>query len=259
MSNLLKGGFQSFRSMEEKPFVIDANNRKISIPENRVIRPLSEKANDDMSFDPEQNEIVLQDAFEKAKVLRDDAMVKASMIISDANAEADSIRQAAHDEGYQAGIEEGNMEAMKRADEYLKDIQAKQADEIKIKEQQMQDAYNKSVDGMIDVCCKLVEKFTGILVKEYKPVLLYMINDAMREADTSRQFTIKVSEGNYTYVSDNSDRLIGAANPGINIEVYGDASLNDEQCIIETDNGIIDLSMDVQMKNLVTAIKLLSE
>jgi flagellar biosynthesis/type III secretory pathway protein FliH len=43
------------------------------------------------------------------------------------------------------------------------------------------------------------------------------------------------------------------------MEMYGDAKLDGRQCIIETDNGIIDLSMDVQVKNLITAMKLLSE
>ena len=99
---------------------------------------------------------------------------------------------------------------------------------------------------------------TGILVNDYKSVMLHMINNALNETETSRMFVIKVSESAYTYISDNYDRLVGAGNPNINIEVYGDSKLDVNQCIIETDNGIIDLSMDVQVRNLITAIKLLS-
>ena len=89
--------------------------------------------------------------------------------------------------------------------------------------------------------------------------MFHMINNALTDAETSKKFVIKVSESNYTYISDNYDRLVGAGNSNIDIEIYGDAKLDKSQCIIETDNGIIDLSMEVQVRNLVTAIKLLSE
>lgn len=260
MSNLVKGGgFQSFNSKEAKPYVIDFNNRKFGENAPKVIRSVNEEGEENTEAEPEQNEIVLQDALDKAKMLRDDAMLKSAQILSDANAEAEQIRENAYQEGFEKGLEEGNMEAMRRADEYLANIQAEQEAEIAAIQSQMEEAYAENCSKLVDLSCQLISKFTGILVSDYKPVMLYMINEALRESDTSRQFTIKVSEGNYIYVSDNSDRLVGAANPGINIEVYGDANLKDDQCIIETDNGIIDLSMDVQIKNLVTAIKLLSE
>ena len=75
----------------------------------------------------------------------------------------------------------------------------------------------------------------------------------------SREITIRVGEENYTYIQDNYDRLSGAANPNISIEIYSDSKLNKRQCIIESENGIIDLSMDIQVRNLITAIKMLSE
>lgn len=111
---------------------------------------------------------------------------------------------------------------------------------------------------VVDVACKLIEKLTGILVQDYKPVMLYMINSVLNEDDASRKFVIRVSEKNYTYIADNEDRLAGAANPGISIEVFSDSKLHEGQCQIESDTGIIDLSMDVQVRNLITAIKLLS-
>ena len=41
------------------------------------------------------------------------------------------------------------------------------------------------------------------------------------------------------------------------IELFEDAKLSRYQCSIETDNGMIDLSLDVQMDNLITALKLM--
>jgi flagellar assembly protein FliH len=204
------------------------------------------------------NQAVLDDAFDKAKSLRDDAVVKAAQIIADANTEAETIREQARQEGYNKGLEEGNMEAMKRADVYLENLQKEHEEQARVSAETMKQELAASEQSMVDISCSLIEKLTGILVDDYKPVLLHMINNALNEEETGGRFIIRVSDDNYSYVSDNRDRLSGAANPSITIDIFGDAKLDKNQCIIESDNGIIDLSMDVQVRNLITAIKLLS-
>lgn len=258
MSNLLKSGFQSLGSQASKPFIVDYSNKQIG--ETKVIRSIEENQEKSEEQDLHgANEAVLSDALDKAKLLRDDAVLKASQIISDAKNEAESIRQQAYEEGYNQGLSDGNMEAMRRGDEYLAGIQRQQDEIIAKEKEQLDAALAESKTKLVDFNCKIIEKITGILLDEYKPVMLHMINDALRDAETSKYYIIKVSEGNYAYVSDNSERLAGASNPGISIDVYGDAGLRDDQCIIETENGLIDLSLDVQIKNLVLAIKMLSD
>lgn len=205
------------------------------------------------------NEAVLSDAMYKAKELREDATNKALKIIADANEEAEAIREAARQEGYNAGLEEGNMEAMRRADVYLQDIQTQQDKQLEAEKQKLEELYEENQKALVDLSAQLIAKMTGILVDDYEPVMLYMINSAIAEADSSGKFVIKVSEDNYGYISDNKDRILGAMNPNIELEIFGDIKLDGRQCIIETDNGIIDLSMDVQVKNLITAMKLLSD
>lgn len=236
--------------MAAAPYIFDGNRRVVDNG-MRVIKPAEPQDND-------ANEVLLGDAMDKAKLLRDDAMVKAAEIISKAELDAENIRQSAYQEGYDKGLEEGNMEAMRRADEYLENVRRELGHSEEQLRIDMQSALKESENKLVDLSCNLIERITGMLIAEYKPVLLHMINEALKEADASKKFIIKVSEENYSYVSDNEDRLFGAANPGISIEIYGDSSMRNDQCVIESENGIIDLSMDVQIKNLVTAIKLLS-
>ncbi len=262
MSNLLKTGFQGFQSFNTEPYVIDVNSRTIKTQKEtgRIIRPLEEKAEEEVvADDGAANKAILDDAMDMAKTLRDDARVQAAQIISDAQSEAEEIRENARKEGYQQGLEEGNMEAMKRADTYLENIHKEQEIVIQEARQQMEQELYEAQAQMVDMACMFIEKLTGMLVDEYKPVMLHIINNTLSDSDTSNKFIIKVSEKNYPYILDNKDRLVGAGNPNISIEVYGDSKLDDRQCIIESDNGIVDLSMDVQVKNLITAIKLMSE
>lgn len=262
MSNLFKYGFSGLTNISEEPFIIDAN--KTIKTEPKIIRPIQEKNLDDKENDSSENEpdkatkIILDDAMDTAKSIRDDAVLKAAQIVSDAKAEADAIREAAREEGYKTGYEEGSMEAMKKADEYIEGLNKEQEEFLARNNIEIENGIADTREKLIDFTCNIIEKMTGILVNDYKSVMLHMINNALNETETSRMFVIKVSESAYTYISDNYDRLVGAGNPNINIEVYGDSKLDVNQCIIETDNGIIDLSMDVQVRNLITAIKLLS-
>ena len=280
MSNLFKSGFPGVHTVNTEPFIIDMNSRVVEPPKNKIIRPLPEKEQtsetgetDGFKSDgfsegiahmaeevaPDENRQLLDDALDKAKMVQDDARERARKIIEDAKTEAETIRENARIEGYEKGLEDGNMEAMRRADEYLEQINTEQEKKLSLARQEMEAVIADSEAKILDVACDLIHKLTGILVYDYKPVMLYMINQVLNEDEASRKFVIRVSEKQYTYIADNQDRLSGAANPGISIEIFSDSKLSEGQCQIESDNGIIDLSMDVQVRNLITAIKLLSE
>lgn len=262
MSNLYKSGFHTLNTQSDTPFVLDVSKRKVwqdrTEQKSKVIRPLEEQQ-EDIDESQNANHIILDDAMDKAKLVRDDAMMKAAKLIADAEEEAESILEQARQDGFRQGLEEGNMEAMKRADEYLANINQEQEVKLAESRRQMQQEFIQAEKEMVDVTCSLIEKLTGMLVRDYQPVMLHMINNALNAADTSRSFIIRVSEEIYPYIADNQSRIVGAANPGITIEIYGDSKLSRSECLIETDNGIIDLSMDVQVKNLITAIRLMSD
>jgi flagellar assembly protein FliH len=274
LSNFVRNGFvpQGYNNFtsDNEPFVLDSNKRALEkAKQNRIaIKSRLAAASGDgfsagidapVAEDPAMNEAVLNDAMYMAKQLREDATNKAMKIVADANAEAEAIREQAKQMGFEEGLKEGKMEAAKRTDEYLANITRERDEIIAAERQKLEEELADDERQMVDISASLIEKLTGILVDDYKPVMMHMINSAISEEDSSKKFVIRVSEDNYGYISDNKDRISGATNPNIEIELYGDAKLGVRQCIIETDNGIIDLSMDVQVKNLVTAMKLLSE
>lgn len=276
MSNFIRNSVVSAGygnvTADSKPFVLDSNQRAAEKErQNKVVRPVKpavpQPGSDGFSAGlaaseaegVSVNETVLNDAMFKAKEIREDATAKASKIIADANAEAEAIREQAKQLGYEDGLREGKMEAAKRTDDYIASITKERDEIIEEERRKLENELASEEKQLVDISAALIEKLTGILVDDYKPVLLHMINSAISEEDSSKKFIIRISEDNYGYISDNRDRIAGAANPNIEMEMYGDAKLDGRQCIIETDNGIIDLSMDVQVKNLITAMKLLSE
>lgn len=269
MSSFFKTGLvsvNSVNSFNSEPFILDTSKRVAEIDNNaKIIRPLEEKTeseeveNDNQEFQELQNQELLDGAMELAESMRQEAVSNANDIISKAEAEAEEIKENAYKEGYEKGLEDGGMEAARRGDEYLANLQREH--------DQLMERINEEADlkiaetekELIDFACSMIEKFTGILVEDYKPVMIYMINNALAEEEASTKFVIKVSEDNYSYVYENRERITGATNPNIQIEIFGDPKLEARQCIIESDNGIIDLSMNMQMRNLATAIKLITQ
>ena len=79
----------------------------------------------------------------------------------------------------------------------------------------------------------------------------------MQDLDNSKHFVIKVSSNDYEELLERKDEIYGALNPAIEMEIFEDAKLTAMQCLIETDNGIVDVSLDVQLDNLITALKLM--
>ncbi len=258
MSSLYKSGFVNFKSSDTAPFVIDGNTRviggapKVQESDDEASAEVSEE------YKTPENQALLDDAMDKAKELREDAQSKANKIIEEAWRDAEKIKEDAYKEGYEHGLEDGNMEAMKRADDYLVNIK-KEQEEAKARMLAKNEAYlDDAEQKLVNLTCELIKKISGIVVDDYKPVMLNMINNALNDVESTTKYTIKVCEESYTYVSDNSERIVGAANPNITIDVFADSKLDKGQCIIETDNGIINLSMDIQIQNLITAFKMLS-
>ena len=263
-SNIFKNGFDNIKTISTDPFVIDTNSRVIEIPQGRVIRSqkeIKENAPESEKEDVKKpdNEELLGDAMDKAQDILEESREKANAILAQAQQEADALMEQAKQEGYNRGLEEGNMEAMKRADVYLEKIEEEKSVFMQNYDKEAEEKIAEAEKKMVELSCRLIEKMTGMLVDEYQPVMLHMINQSLLEQEASRKFIIRVAEESFAYINDNYDRLVGATNPSIELEVFGDAKLTRRQCQIESDNGIIDLSMDVQVNNLIKAFKLLCD
>ena len=294
MSNLIKSGFVAF-SQNDK-LVINANENKIikAIDAETEEQRLSEQASveealaEALILDAElegtdfgddniltMNSSELSDTMgngENVQQVVDDmlqsAQTEADAIVTKAHDEAEKLRAEAFDEaeelklkakeeGYQAGY-----------DEAVQILQKEYSDKEAVLEQRMRDIEQQLVERetqlveqterrMVDLLCQLIPSITGVVVENQKDVLMYLINTAMQDLDNSKHFVIKVSSTDYEDLIDRKDEIYGALNPAIDMEIFEDAKLSALQCLIETDNGIVDVSLDVQMDNLITALKLM--
>lgn len=290
LSNLIKSGFVAF-SQNDK-LIIDANQNKIiqaidssiqakeddSIEEavaEAMIRDAelegTDFSNDILTMDTDQlsdgddnhvnvNQVasqILNSAKQEAEEIISNAHNEIEQLRASAYDEAEVIRSNAHEEGYHAGYEEAMSAANKEIDLQKEELEQQRKSMQEQFETFHHELIQETEHKMVEILCKMIPSVTGVVIEEQKDVLLYIINRAMEEQDAGRHFVIKLSSADYPVVVQKREDIYGASNPNIDIELVEDAKLSQYQCLIETDYGMIDLSLDVQLSNLITALKLM--
>lgn len=182
-----------------------------------------------------------------------EAREEAQQIIEQAQMEADSIREEAHNQGFMAGQEEGRTEA----EEELVQLRAQLQEEYQRKAQELEQQAEALEPAFADLVVNLVRKLTGVVCEDKKDVILYLIGSALKNKEKTNQIVIRVSKDDMTRVSAKKTTLRMIAGEVSEFDIIEDESLSENQCIIETDNKIIDCSLDVQLQNLEEHVKML--
>lgn len=284
MSNLLKG-FNIAKNNDDKR-VVDCNAiiseilqkmKKTSESDNisddgfnPLLNPLtaSELLSDDehiigeekMNFEESvsekenQKELILQEAKGEADFIINKANEDARAIISQAQAEADFLRNQAKEQGYT----EGTAKATEQAVSQLKQKEK----ELEILKKQLISEYEQKKEELepvlVDVILKLFSEITQAIALDKRDMILTLVNNVMAGGEASRNFVIKVCNEDAIFLKENKEKIIGAARKDIHIEIVVDPSLKRNECFIDTDTGVYDCSLDIQLENLINDIKILS-
>jgi flagellar assembly protein FliH len=192
---------------------------------------------------------------EKTSKVIEDAKNEARHILDQARQEAEQIKAdsfaSAQKKGYEEGLQQSSRQTQKLAAEYM------------AKTKNLQKEYDEALNGlepkMVEIIASLIGKITGIMTEDKEDVILYMVNRALNNLDKSNEYTIRVSKEDYDYLTERKGVLLNAIGREVNLVINEDPELTKNQCLIETDTHVIDCSLDVQLNNLITDLKLLCE
>lgn len=224
----------------------------------RIIAPVEEKPQE--GFVEGLKAVVVEalpsaeETKEEAAKVTEKAKQEAKAILDQAKQEAEQLKkdaqEAARKKGYEEGMQQSKREAQRLKAEY---------EEKTGKLQKEYESRTLSLEPqMAQIIAELVERMTGILVKDREEVILYLINRAIKNMDRSSEYTIKVSKEDFEYVSEKRNLLEGAIGSDAAIYIAEDAGLTKNQCLIETDLKVINCSLDIQLNNLISDLKLIN-
>lgn len=209
---------------------------------------------EDAAMGEQQAAASLENANAEAERIIEEARLQAEQIIADANKNAD----AAFEEAKQNGYYEGN----EKAQEEMNIKQAQLEAEFDNKRKELEQEYNNLKESiepeLVEVITDVFRKVTGVVAEDNQEIILHLINDVMHNADGSRDYVIKVSPDDYKFLVNNQGKIYCAMSREVNIDIVEDATLERNQCMIETNTGIFNCSLDIELNNLIKNIKLLS-
>lgn len=179
---------------------------------------------------------------------------KAKSIIENAESDAKKISTTIYSEAKESGYQDG----MKAASLKIEELE----NELNLKLEQHQAEYEKLIKTLepqvASIIIDLLGKITGIIIKNNQ-VIEHLIRQSLLGADKSKSYFIRLSEEEYKLINEHKEQFEEIVGKDTEIEFAIDKNLKKNQCLIETDSGIIDCSLDVQLNNLYESIRLLAK
>ena len=94
-------------------------------------------------------------------------------------------------------------------------------------------------------------------LKKNKDVILHLIRSGIADMEPAKHYIIRVASDDLLYVEGEKDALVEKAGITGTIEVQEEKSLSEGDCIIETDNQMIDCGFRTQLDNMVRTLRML--
>ncbi|MCI8326922.1 MAG: hypothetical protein HFI37_04000 [Lachnospiraceae bacterium] len=175
-------------------------------------------------------------------------------MLSDAQEQREQVLIQAKEEGKKRGYEEGKAKADAEEIEIRKKYQQLEASLKK----DYQDKLEQMEPQLVDVVARIFEKVFHIQFGDKTEILLSLISDAVMDIEGSKEFRVRVSGVNFEFVDSRKREIEERVGEDISLEIISDPLLEENQCTIETDSGIFDCSLGVQLENLIKDLKSLS-
>ncbi len=199
-------------------------------------------------------EELLENAQKEADDIIAAAEAKSREIIADAGLKAQGIKEQAHTEGYADGLREGN----ESAERTLAQVRRQMEEE----HEQLKEDYRKKIDELepylVDIVADVFEKVFHVQFDDKKEILVYLIQKVILNAEGTKEFQVRMSLKDYQFAEEHKHEITEQVGDSVQVDIMADASLTEGQCMIETDSGVFDCGVDVQLEHLIKSLRSLS-
>ena len=193
----------------------------------------------------------IESAKEEAEHMLAEARAEAEQITKKAQADAMALREEYKAQGYAEGASAKEQE--------LQALKERLETDFALNSQMLESEYTRKRDNMeaelVDVILKVFNKVFHIQFDSKKHILMHLINDAILNIEGDRNFRIKVADSNVLFLENHREDILERVGHGIELEFIADSSMDGNDCLIETDSGVFDCSLETQLENLIKDIK----
>lgn len=193
----------------------------------------------------------VEDAKAEAEQMLEQARTQADRLVQQAQTKAAGIEQQAWEKGYREGREQQLAELKEQENAMQRQYDAMQTS--------LNENYSEKMQSMekdlVNVILEVFNKVFHIQFDNKKDILMHLIDDAILNVEGDKKFRIKVADSNALFLENHKEEILERVGHGIEIEIIADVSLDGNACILETDSGVFDCSLGVQLENLIKDLK----
>lgn len=200
----------------------------------------------------EEMEKKREEAVKQSEQILADAGDRADALVTQANEEAAKIREAARQEGFEAGRQEGMQQAEEETAKIRQDLMEQS--------QNLLFEYEEMVSGIepryVNILCALIQKLTGVLMADNKDILLHLIRCGIADMEPARRYTIRVSPED-AMAAESYRRQLSKEAGKVIIDIQEEKGLAKDECIIESEHQMVDCGFKTQLNNMLTTLRML--
>ncbi len=210
-------------------------------------------------LDSEKVEKLLEDKEEvmesvnREEVL-EEARKEADDILEQARIEADACKRQAYDEASKDGYSKGYAKGVEEAEALKASLEQ---EKVKL-QQDYQKEFENMEPQLVDAILEVVGTVFQVQFAEKKDFVMHLLQATLNKIEGSKDYLVRVSKDDFAVVSEKKSEIQSQLPRNAVLEIVEDMTLTKNQCLIETDGGVFDCSLDTQMDSLVRDLRTLS-
>lgn len=207
-----------------------------------------------------QAEDLIAEAQSQIELMKKEALLEIEQAKEQAyeDAKADGYK-AGLEQGRSEGFEQGHKEGLASVESERERIYSETSQKIAMVESEYQKKIDELEPRFIDTLTRIYEHIFHVSLKNSRELIVYLIQNTMRNIEGSGSYLVHVSKEDYPFASMQKRELIKNTNISVDdVEIIEDSTLGKNECMIETGNGVFDCSLGTQLEALNEQLRLLS-
>lgn len=165
-------------------------------------------------------------------------------LVSRAQEEAIQIKQSAYQEGYSAGLQQANQDLAN----FRNVLGAFMGAEERV--------FNEVAPNVLELALEIAKKIIKHEVKTDPQIVLDTVMDVIRSLSKNEsKIVLRVNPIQVQYIKDTLPEQVRLLGMDTKLSILSDENITEGGCIIQTNNGLVDASVEAQLDIVQTALR----
>ncbi len=210
-----------------------------------------------MKKSPEEEKIIEKEPIRKEVESKKEDEKVAEKIMPEAvvsEHEKQELLKKAYEESREKGYREGFEKGIKDADEKIKNLVEEYKKSLNSLNTLREKIYEEAQSEMILIVKEALKKIVASEIKSSEEFILNVVKETVKNVVETKKIVIKVSPEDYRYLSENREKLDSSLS-GKEIELVEDPAITRGGCIIQTDMGEIDSTVETKLEEVLNILE----